>query len=105
MDVVVPQVHVPYVQVVSYPVTQVVIAHYYDVARGAILLAREDTGPAFKLPLIAEWKANLQKKTNLPKENRIPYRFDVGIVEKNGKAKRKLIPQKKTNPQFICRRW
>jgi hypothetical protein len=54
MDVVVPQVHVPYVQVVSYPVTQVVIAHYYDVARGAILLAREDTGPAFKLPLIAE---------------------------------------------------
>jgi len=35
-------------------------------------------------------------KTNLPKENRILYRFNAGIVQDIGKAKRKLIPQKKT---------
>ena len=41
-------------------------------------------------------------KTNLPKENRKPNRFYLGIVWKLVIAKRKLILQKKSNPQFIC---
>jgi hypothetical protein len=42
-------------------------------------------------------------KTNLPEENWILYHFNIGIVQNIGKAKRKPIPEKKTNPQFICR--
>ena len=56
----VPCVHVPHdVRVV--PSHAVVITHHFDVASQANQLAR-DTGPAFKLPLIAKRKANLQKK-------------------------------------------
>ena len=101
--VLVPSVHNIYHMYEWYPVMQVVVTHDYDVASRVFRLAR-DTGTVFVLPLLVKWKANLQKKTNPPKENRIPYRFHVGIVPKIGKAKRKLIPQKKTNPQFICRR-
>ena len=49
-------------------------------------------------------KVNSQspKQANLPKENRILYHFHIQIVEKSGKAKRKQISQKITNPKFIC---
>jgi hypothetical protein len=42
-----------------------------------------------------------KKKTNHPNENRIPFHFCRGIVQKIVKAKRKPILQKKTNPQLI----
>ena len=61
-------------------------------------------GPVFKLPFIVEWNANLQKKNKSSKRKTDTLAIlHIGIVLKLVKAKRKLIPQKKTNPQFICR--
>ena len=65
--------------------------HTWDAGNGSLII--------FK----GEVKNQSPEKTNLPKENRIPIQFHIGIVSKLGKTKRKQIHQKNTNPQFICR--